>query len=1023
MVATVKMSYSLPILHVLLAHFNQDSIKFMIKHELLTHGSNAMFDPSGFIECDACRMFKSQSLEKGARHAPISRRLLSVSPDLALSEIPADILTPSTFVPLLPLDLVHTDGFQFDFPSGRKLYFFIFIDHVTDYRMVYSVPSRAEFLTVLQSFHAFCFFYHKTNIKGLRMDNAGEMSSEDLYNFARFHGIHIQRCSPYDHHQNGVAERAVRTAEEAALTMLHHAGLSVQMFIAYAVINATQIRNKCVTSKSKGRLTTPHELFIGVKPKVEDLHPTGEVCFAYIKKDERKRKYDPKAMKCLFLCEDFERKAYVLMNVNTRTVVTSRDVRFPRTGASLLHPGSLLSPAPESDLASDENNIANSTEELSSESRFSASSTSQIGDAYEPHHALDPPAHQQVEVNHDLYISELAGLLARTSVSEPSGPPAPPTPILTAVHDEDHTLPVLQLPHSDIESVQTSDDHVPTMETTSAAESSEGQSEGSNSRVPHIRKKNSRYFNQEFVNVAFTSICDAPTSYKKAMASPEKDKWSDACKAELESLQREGTWQLVPRTKRMFVVRSKWVFKLKFNERGEVVRHKARLVAMGFTQTLGVNYMETYSPVLQAATRRLIFCLASDPAVTSVQADVETAFLQANLDREIYLEVPPGLEAPDDHVLRLHKAIYGLKQSPLLWYLTASEFFLSIGFKKCVSDVCLFIFTSPEGVVMLSIYVDDLTISSKSKSLVDWVLSMTKRRFPIRDVLPLSWTVGIHVESQGDTLKISQKAYIQSVFIVEDSERKERRTTPMAADIHLNDTSSEFLSRPDGVKWYQKIIGSLNYAAHSSRPDIAFSVNLLSRYLQKPREIHLLSAKRILIYLFTTADLVIFYRTSDGNSLFAYSDASLVSKDTVDGKSTTGYCVFFNGNLVIWKSVRQTTVSLSTMESELVAISTALIALQQVRGILCELGVDVAVYTIHTDSLPAIKYLTSSGEASLPRTRHLALRFHFVKNEVASGVLKLQHVSSVKQVADILTKPLPYPIFNSLRKELLGEPT
>ena len=581
---SVQTSYSLPILHILLAHLNQDSIKFMVRNELITHGRNSIFDPSGHIDCEACRTFKSQSLEKGKSHPHLSRRFTPETLSGSLSNIPEDILMTDTFIPVSALDLVHSDGFQFDFFSGRQLYFFIFIDHVTDFRMIYSATSKADFLSSLQAFHAFSFFYHKTNIKGLRMDNAGEMSSSEVYEFARFHGIHLQRCAAYDHHQNGVAERAVRTAEEAALTMLHHAGLSVPKFLLYALINSTQIRNKCVTSKSRGKVSTPHELFTGVKPKVEDLHPTGQVCYSYIKKDQRKRKYDPKAKKCIFLCEDFERKAYVLMDVYTRSIVISRDVRFPSVGATLLFP------APVSPISthSDSENL-----DLRSDERSDQTPSFTTVRGY--NQLVQPPASEttmdnasQIQRGQDLNqsISELAGLLARNSITESSTASAPLTPILGVATEEEISVPSLTseplldttnntgsnvdlcpLPDSEAGVTPEAPPSVPSSTNVPVCSSSEGVTP-----ISYVRKKNPKYYSQEFVNTVISAFPDVPTSYKKAMLSPEKKFWSDACRSELDSLHREGTWQLVPRTKDLFIVKSKWVFKLKYNELGEVAR-------------------------------------------------------------------------------------------------------------------------------------------------------------------------------------------------------------------------------------------------------------------------------------------------------------------------------------------------------------------------------------------------------------------------------------------------------------------
>ena len=1046
--------YTLPVLHVLLAHLSQDNIKFMIRNELLSYGNNVIFDPSGHLECESCRIYKCQSLQKGSPQFHLTRQLPSEE-RAPLSEIPEDILLQSNFVPVAPLDLIHSDGFQFDFPSGAKVYFYIFIDHVTDFRMVYSVPARTEFLTALQAFHAFCFFYHKTNIKGLRMDNGGEMSSNEFYEFARFHGIHVQRCAAYDHHQNGVAERAVRTAEEAALTMIHHCQLSVIKYIMYAVINATQIRNKCATKKSGAHLATPHQLFTGVKPRIEDIHPTGEVCYSFVKKDQRKLKYDPKARKCLFLCEDFERKAYVLLDVENRSIITSRDVRFPRHGATLLFPAAISPLSTPAELSS--YSTGNGTVPPSPGS--SHFTRSQAIDSSCKNGVVQQQPITENYNGGDISISELAGILARSTIRVPPDMEAPPTPALNnndafvdGVEFSD-SLPQAanSFPLGDGECVveeEVGGEHQePTVDNENTTENSECGTEElvpvaidvaepaqhseqaecstSSSRTPsYVRKKNIKYYSEDFVNIVYSAFPETPTTFRKAMMSSEKIQWNDAMKAELDALHREATWQIVPRKKNMFVVKCKWVFKVKVDEKGAIVRFKARLVAMGFTQTYGVNYDETYSPVLQATTRRLIFCLASDPSITTVQADVETAFLQANLDHVIHLEPPPGMEIPEGHVLRLNKALYGLKQSPLLWYQTAREFFESLGFICCVSDVCLFVYTSQDGKVFLSIYVDDLTISSKSRILVEWVVSQTKQRFPLRDIKPLSWTVGLRVQNSDDSIQISQSSYIEALFdkVIQDRDvMLQKRKIPMAVDLVLHGTSTNLLSRPSGVKEYQRLIGSLNYLAHSSRPDISFAVNALSSYLQCPRELHLVAAKRVLVYLNSSRNLGIVYSASSENNLYAYCDASLVSKDSADGRSTTGYAVFFNNNLVSWRSCRQTVVSLSTMESELVAIATALTALQHIRNTLTELGYCVPNYQIFTDSLPAVRYLQTTAEGARPRTRHLALRFHFIRSEVEEGILSLVHVRSEEQTADILTKPLPRPLFEQLRMKYLLE--
>ena len=275
----------------MLAHLNQDAIKYMVKQRLFSKGTNySLFDPTGLIDCEACRLFKCQAKTKGVSHPSILKRIQDS--DVALP-VPDDLLAGVASVSQAPLDMVHCDGLQFDLPNCAQAYEFIFIDDYTDFKVIYAVSSKADFITVLQAYQALAFFYHKTHIKVLRIDNASEMSSEEVYDFCRFNGVHIQRCAPYEHHQNGKAERAVRTIEECALTMLHHAKLTVPLFINFALANAVQLRNKCISRSSRSKGGTPHELFTGKAPDIRDCHPIGEVCYAYIRKEQRKVKYDP----------------------------------------------------------------------------------------------------------------------------------------------------------------------------------------------------------------------------------------------------------------------------------------------------------------------------------------------------------------------------------------------------------------------------------------------------------------------------------------------------------------------------------------------------------------------------------------------------------------------------------------------------------------------------------------------------------------------------------------------------------
>ena len=1006
-------------LHVKLAHLNQDYIRYMINNDFLSTNISTKFDLSGTIDCASCRFYKSQ-----AQATPRQSSLRKSTTDTPLSEIPIDLLSATDLNSRTtePLFRVHIDGFEFYFGNSSKC-FYIFTDEGTDFKMVYFVKDKSaeSFLTTVQTFHALAYYHHKTNIKTIRMDNGAEMSSEIFYEYARFNNIHLQRCTPYHHHQNGVAERSVRTCEETALTLLHHAHLSVPLFIVYAVSNAIQTRNKCVTKRTKARKCSPYELFTGAKPKLEDIHTIGETCYSYIQKDQRRFKYHPKARQCIFLCEDYERKAVLLMDVQSRSIISSRDVRFPRLGAVAVTPASFSPLSAEGQMSnsgqSGTTDDGHTVEEPRFISRELLNTTEDTAQSYESVTDDARPQTPQLTITEESW-DQLYKNSERSSFSGSSIPS-----FCSSSDSEDEDDATLSENSENVVENEGERDVVQDINEPVAVDLNVVENDVVTSRGRRL-VSNSRYFNSEYVNQV--SMPETPKTYRQAMKSSQNEQWQEAMTKELESLKKNSTWDLVPRQTSMFVVKSKWVFKIKTDERGDIERFKARVVAMGFTQTFGVDYDETFSPVLNSVTRRILLSLAAQPKVISVQADVETAFLQSFLDHKIYLEPPPGMVVPDGYVLDLHRAIYGLKQSPLLWFNTLSTFLRSIGFTQCISDVCLFILGDGGYTVLLSVYVDDLIVSSESQKHLDMVLNLLKGRFPIRDVKKLSWTVGLHISGSNATgnLYVSQQAYIQSLvekYLQED--KRQKSFTPMQSDSNaLFNSVSDLLSNSNRVKLYQEIVGALNYLAHASRPDIMFAVNMLSRFLQVPREVHLESALRVIKYLNEVPNFSIMFATWEDNSihLCAFCDASFAATPYVDGRSTTGILIYLNGSLILWKSSRQSIVSLSAMEAELQAISQTVVELQWIRSVLSELQYTVPQVMIFTDSEPAIKYLYRQSDVLKPRTRHLALRYHFIRKEIEDNLLELHYLPSRRQRADLLTKPLPRAQFGCLR-ELLSQ--
>ncbi|XP_021807084.1 uncharacterized protein LOC110750984 [Prunus avium] len=393
-----------------------------------------------------------------------------------------------------------------------------------------------------------------------------------------------------------------------------------------------------------------------------------------------------------------------------------------------------------------------------------------------------------------------------------------------------------------------------------------------------------------------------PSSFKAASTVFE---WQSAMQEEIEALHAQGTWDLVPLPPAKNLVGCKWVYRIKKNADGSIARHKACLVAKGFSQEEGIDYSETFSPFNWSLR----------------QLNVKNAFLHGILQEEVYMTQPQGFESklhPSDFVCKLRKSLYGLKQAPCAWNERFTSFFLpSLGFQASLADPSLFVQHSSLGTVVLLLYVDDIILRGSHSSLITSVIEALTKEFDMKDLGQLNYFLGLQISYQSSGLFVSQTKYIKELLARVDLQESKPCATPCLSYHHLLKDDGKPYSHP---QQFRSIVGALQYLTFT-RPDIAFSVNQACQFMHHPMESHVVAVERILRYLKGTLDFGIHFQPGILN-LQAYSDADWAS-DPNDRRYVSGFIVYLGSSPISWASKKQHTVSRSSIEAEYRALAIA----------------------------------------------------------------------------------------------------
>ena len=929
----------------------------LIKTAKLVSGME--FRNMDFNMCEACELGKS----KAHPHYTSSSKSTAVG-DLIVSDIG-------------PMKAATLFG---------ESYYVIFVDDYSHYCCLYLLKTKGaeEVFNAFKAFEARLKNVHDVRIRKIKIFRSDD---DGAYygNFTRYfrdNGIKHEFSLPYDHQQNGISERMNRTILDKARTMLIDAKLPEELW-GYAAEYACYITNRTYTSVRKSK--TPFELFHRQKPTVGHIRRFGCVAYAHVP-EETRQKLDNRGRKCRFLGVSIRHKGYVLIEISTHRMIYSRDVVFDEKWESNSESLTSSKIAFEDIETADGDYIPGDTSGNNDKSEISNEATNRESDT-------------ESDSTEDSLIETESSIT--TGQSQTSG---------TRLDSKESQA------SSGIENCQVRSES-PTETTTRPQRSRKGPREW-------WKVDNATYdFDAYHAFITATSE-DEPKTLNEARSRPDWPKWLEAMKEEIKSHQENKTWILQNRVKGRKVVKCKWVYKIKYNHDGTVNKYKARLVAKGFTQVYGIDYEETFAPVVQLKSIRTFLALAASEKQKVHQYDFKTAFLNSNLNETIYMEQPDGFSGPgkEDLVCLLKKGLYGLKQANREWYGMLSKYLLTLGFKQSASDACIFTYSNSNGKMVLSVYVDDILTFASNESLRNEIMTKVMKKFKVTELGIAKWFLGLHISQHHDgSITIDQEKYITDLLHEYGMSNCKPVSTPLdSAYIKLLDCAKNDPSYISPIKAsYNEVVGKLMYAMVATRPDIAVSMSVVSKYLTRPEKIHWEFVLRILRYLKGTLSLGIKYSPStfkNDTKIVAWTDADYASC-LETGKSNTGFGVKLCNGLVSWYSKKQTTVALSTAEAEYISACSCAKEIAWFRQLLSDMGYNQSAPTvIHEDNQSCIQMAKNPQVNN--KTKHIQVRFHYVREQVHDNQILFHYCPTKDQMADIFTKGLTKATFVTLRQML-----
>ncbi|KAH9084296.1 hypothetical protein LEN26_020917 [Aphanomyces euteiches] len=519
------------------------------------------------------------------------------------------------------------------------------------------------------------------------------------------------------------------------------------------------------------------------------------------------------------------------------------------------------------------------------------------------------------------------------------------------------------------------------------------------------------------VNNVTTKLVE-PQTFKDVDKSVYRSEWIEATNAEYQAMLANNVWELVPLPAGRKALKGKWVWKAKYHADRSLERFKARLCLKGYLQIAGVDFTDTYAPVLRLDSLRLLCALIATLDLETAQLDVKTAFLNGDLDEDIYMDQPERyqVEGKTNMVCKLNKSIYGLKQAPRQWNKKLNNCLLAMGFKRCHKEQCIYVMVNAESrkITYLAVYVDDIVIATGCKKTLLAVRQHLTHTFEMTDKGELAFLLGMRIQRDrgARTVKISQSTFVDDLLVKFHMQDCDTVPTPQVQGLPADAAVSD---KHDNLP-YRSLTGALQYLVSATRPDIAFAVRFLSSHNHDYNASHWKMAKRVLKYLKGTRELGITYNGQASAKPQVYSDADFAN-DKLDSKSITGSIIIMAEGAITYMSRKQSLVGQSTTEVEFIAAAESAKNLIWLHELLQEMKVKISLpIDMFVDNQSAIQ--VAKATATHSRTKHIRLRFHFLRDLVDENMVNLQYIGSKDQIADIFTKVQTHQAFEKHRLRL-----
>ncbi|CAI7899588.1 unnamed protein product [Closterium sp. NIES-54] len=882
--------------------------------------------------------------------------------------------------------------------AARAEYFLTIVDVYTRMTWVYVLSKKSDVAeTVKTDWLPMVEQQQDRLVKAIHTDRGGEFLSKEFSLWLKKNGIRHSLTMPYSPAMNGIAERANWTITETARGLLNEAGLP-DYFWPNAVRSACVAKNRALTHVGEDKWV-PYVEWIGRKPKVDMLRMFGCMCMALVPKHLRHNKLGAKAIWAVHLGMAQNSKGWLLWDPFTKKFLVRRDCKFMENlmykdwkAENEAKIGMRFGEVKSSGLEHVELPL-----ELSSGSTTTRQS-SLVNGGEEAKDAEE----EEKEVQQ---VSERAPTLPSPTTSAPRIRVTPPQRQglhVPAAEEEGRGKRRTQTPNR----------------LTYEALGKPAKSALAGAALIVGDDEESDYDECAFVFFSPMEMPGEPATLKEALESSDAEEWKKAMESELKSIEENGTWELVELPEGRKASTSKWLFKIKSDADGKIECYKSRLVAKGYQQKERVEFKDFFSPVLKPTTLRTLLTGATIKGWVVKQMDVTTAFLNGVLEEEIFMAQPEGFDDGSGRVLKLKKALYGMKQAPRQWYLKLRGVLEEIGFTPSTADHSLFMIGEVEQRSFMVVYVDDILIFSPSSDLVKEVMLKLQDKFKCKALGDVSFYLGLHIKQDVEKrcMRVHQRKYMEALA-ANFGQSEGHVATPFPSGFKCVKGLEEESVGEEERRRFHSLVGSLMYAAVNTRPDVAFATKQLARVVQCPNEEQVAAGMRVAKYIGQTPTVGLQYlaaaqrrqKGADGVEpgrlfLTAFSDASFASEPE-DMTSVGGFICCVGGGPTAWESKKQVDQALSSVESEYMALFRAVQEIVWQRRLLAELGEE--------QQGPTLLYYDSQGAIALAKnpvlhgiTRHMRVKWHWTRSMVAAGEVELHYVKTTRQPAVMMTKRL-----------------